>query len=108
MKKIAFPAWLIILITVAGFAQEVDFTIPDTICQGVSFQITDIKPVNATSYHWSFCSGNANYQPEGVILGNPQKYLKSPLFALVRDSSEYYSSLPVREQYDGSCISELR
>lgn len=92
MKKIAFPACLCILIRVAGFTQGVDFTIPDTICQEVPFQITDIKPVNATSYHWSFCSGNANYQPEGVILGNPQKYLKSPLFVtLVRDSSEYYS-----------------
>jgi len=73
-------------------AQHADFTIPDTICQDKPVFITNVQPNTAVSWHWNFCSGNANYQPEGVILGNPLQMLVSPIFiTLVKDSLEYYT-----------------
>jgi len=91
MKWQAFPFYLF-LFSSATNAQYADFTIPDTICEGKAVNITDVQPQTAISWQWNFCSGNANYLPEGVILGNPLQMLNAPLFVtLVKDSLDYYS-----------------
>lgn len=91
MQRFACTLWMILFIA-TGSAQYADFSIPDTICQGKPVFITNVQPSAANSWQWSFCSGNANYQPEGIILGNPLQILNSPYFVtLVSDSSGYYS-----------------
>jgi len=91
MKWLSLLLFLLFLAPTAN-AQLADFSIPDTICEGKPVYITDVKPPTAISWQWNFCSGNANYLPEGVIVGNPLQMLNSPIFVtLVKDSLEYYT-----------------
>ena len=73
-------------------AQNADFSVPDTICQGKPVIITNVLPVAAASYKWSFCSGNAAYEPDGTNMGNPNQVLNAPRYiSLVKDSIFYYT-----------------
>ncbi|MFZ4521397.1 MAG: T9SS type B sorting domain-containing protein [Bacteroidales bacterium] len=83
---------LLWLLSAAASAQNADFTIPDTICEDKPVIITNVQPATATSYLWSFCTGNAGYEPDGTNIGNPNQKLNAPKFiTLVKDSLEYYT-----------------
>jgi gliding motility-associated-like protein len=71
---------------------QADFSIPDTVCNDNPVFITNVKPPNATSYRWSFCSGNASYEPDGFNMGNQGNRLNQPRFiTVVHDDAGYYS-----------------
>jgi gliding motility-associated-like protein len=73
-------------------AQNADFTLPDTICEENPVVISDVQPVTAISYKWSFCSGNASSEPDGVNMGNPNQKLNAPHFiTLAQDIPGYYT-----------------
>ncbi|HPS62526.1 MAG TPA: gliding motility-associated C-terminal domain-containing protein, partial [Bacteroidales bacterium] len=79
-------------ISPAGMTQVADFTIPDTVCEDNPVVISNVQPVNATSYQWNFCTGNASGVPDGVNIGNPNQDLNAPGFlTMVRDSVEFYT-----------------
>jgi len=70
---------------------SIGFIAPDTTCIGHPINITDTT-TGGTTYYWSFCSGNAVYNPVGVNIGNPGSLLNIPAYIfLVNDSSGYYS-----------------
>ncbi|MEI6455149.1 MAG: T9SS type B sorting domain-containing protein [bacterium] len=83
---------LLFILSQSSKGQTADFTITDTICEGKPVYITNVQPQATISWQWNFCSGNASYFPEGVIMGNPGQLLNSPIFVtLVRDSLSYYT-----------------
>jgi len=83
---------LLIALTFNGFAQVTSFTMPDTVCEDQPVSFTGVLPVGAATYDWSFCTGNAFYEPDGINLGNPSQLLNAPRFiTVVQDSLDYYT-----------------
>ncbi|MCX6306121.1 MAG: gliding motility-associated C-terminal domain-containing protein [Bacteroidetes bacterium] len=83
---------LVLAFSQAGVAQDAGFSMPDTICEDQPVIITNVQPPSASTYQWSFCSGNASYEPDGFNMSNPNQLLNSPRFiTLVKDSLEYYT-----------------
>ncbi|MEI7725684.1 MAG: gliding motility-associated C-terminal domain-containing protein [Bacteroidota bacterium] len=92
MKTKCFTIFLLCVLSFFCGAQNAGFTIPDTICEDKPFNITNIQPTSAISYQWSFCTGNASYEPDGLNMGNPNQLLNAPRYiALVKDSLDYYT-----------------
>jgi gliding motility-associated-like protein len=92
MKEVLVSLLLYFAFSACIFAQVADFTIPDTICEDKPVLITNVQPLSAFAYEWSFCSGNAYYEPDGLNIGNPSQILNAPRFiTLVRDSLDFYT-----------------
>jgi len=73
-------------------AQNAGFSMPDTICEDKPVFITDVQPPSAISYKWSFCSGNASDEPDGINMGNPDQLLNAPRYiTVVQDGPDYYT-----------------
>jgi gliding motility-associated-like protein len=92
---------LTILFTLAflqGISQPVkapfittDFRIPDTVCVNEPFTITNLS-VGASSYYWSFCTGNTGTNPLGFPMISVPSFYNQPVYsALVDDNGELYS-----------------
>jgi len=89
-KQLYFLVW--ITVGLHCNAQVADFTIPDTVCADNPVFITNVQPPAAVSYLWSFCSGNASDEPDGINIGSPDQLLNTPRFiTLVKDSLDYYT-----------------
>jgi len=70
---------------------NINFIAPDTACVGASINITNLTTCG-TTYYWSFCSGNATYDPEGINIGNPGYLLDVPAYIfLAEDNHNCYS-----------------
>ena len=92
MKNRFFLSSLILALSSFCMAQNADFSIPDTICEGKPVIISNVQPAGAISYRWSFCSGNASENPDGTNMGNLNQILNAPRFTiLVKDSLDFYS-----------------
>jgi gliding motility-associated-like protein len=96
MKKFKFlkPATILLSVCLpyAGVkAQNLPFSVPDTVCIGDSVRIVN-NSRQAHSYYWNFCSGNLGYEPQGRNIGNPGAKLSGPAFIDIRKSaSDYYA-----------------
>jgi gliding motility-associated-like protein len=91
VKKLLFFFYFITL-SVFCVGQYADFTLSDTICEESPVIISDVQPTTAISYKWSFCSGNASSEPDGVNMGNPNQKLNAPHFiTLVQDIPGYFT-----------------
>ena len=81
-----------------GFSQHnekpttlIDFQIPDTVCVDVPFTITNLSQ-GASTYYWSFCTGDAGDTPSGMpLISVPSLYSQPVYAALVNDNGELYS-----------------
>ena len=86
---------LLLVLVFSGYhslAQNAGFSIPDTVCEDNPVFITGVTPPSASSYRWSFCTGNASYEPDGINMGNPNQILNAPRYiTLVKDSLQYYT-----------------
>ncbi len=92
MQRILISYLLVIGFSCYCYAQVAGFFAPDTVCMNKPVVISNVQPPSATSYKWSFCTGNAFYEPDGINLGNPNQLLNAPRFiTLVQDSLDYYS-----------------
>jgi gliding motility-associated-like protein len=92
MKNRAITFLFLWMVSSFCSAQNAGFYAPDTICLGNPLLITDVLPLNAVSYNWNFCTGNASYEPDGINMGNPIQKLNAPHFiTLVQDSLDFYT-----------------
>jgi gliding motility-associated-like protein len=92
MKKNRFSFFVLSVFSSFCAAQTADFSMPDTICEDKPVIITNVQPVSANSYQWSFCSGNATAEPDGINIGNPNQLLNGPIsITLVQDNKEYFT-----------------
>src|SRR5271157_3839458 len=65
----------------------VNFNLPDSSCVGAQINITNLTTGGSTFY-WNFCSGNANYNPTGMNIGNPGGLLNVPTYiTLLQDGN---------------------
>ena len=76
MKKHLILVNLIFLFSFILKSQNLDFTAPDTVCVGQSFQIQN--STNANSHLWTICSQNSILLPEGTVIDNPNNALVRP------------------------------
>jgi len=68
----------------------VGFTAPDTVCVNSTVPLVNTSN-NASSYFWSFCSGNLSSTPVATNIGNPGGILSQPVFMdLVKENGNYY------------------
>lgn len=68
-----------------------DFTIPDTVCTGQPVTINNTSG-NASSWYWSFCSGNAASTPLGQVISSTfSAYSQPSCMAIVRDAGGIFS-----------------
>lgn len=68
---------------------EIDFNIPDTVCVNEAVNIQNTSQ-NASSYYWSFCTGNLNAPPTGTNLGNINGASGPVFMDYVQDNNNYY------------------
>lgn len=67
-----------------------DFTIPDTVCQGVPVTITNTS-TSASNYYWDFCVADIRQPPVGVNMGNGGGNFRMPVFMdYVFENGNYY------------------
>ena len=67
------------------------FTTPDTVCVNTPVTITNNSSSNASSYYWTFCTGNLNTPPAGANLGVLNGAITSPVYIdYVQDNGNYY------------------
>ena len=74
MKKHLILLQLFFLFSLVAKSQNLDFTAPDTVCVGQSFQIQNTT--NANSHLWTICSQNNILLPEGTVIANPNNALE--------------------------------
>jgi len=68
-----------------------DFLIPDTVCANELFTITNLSQ-GASTWYWSFCTGDAGTNPSGFpLISVPSVYVQPMYVALVEDNGELYS-----------------
>ncbi|MDP1621477.1 MAG: gliding motility-associated C-terminal domain-containing protein [Bacteroidales bacterium] len=92
MKKGCLPFLFLSVLSGWCIGQNAGFSIPDTICEDKPVIITNVQPASAISYKWSFCTGNATDEPDGINMGNPLQKLNAPRFVtIVQNGSEYYT-----------------
>ncbi|AEV99351.1 PKD domain containing protein [Niastella koreensis GR20-10] len=67
------------------------FSAPDTVCITTPVTIANNSSSNASSYYWTFCTGNLNAPPAGANLGVLNGSLTSPVYIdYVQDNGKYY------------------
>ncbi len=95
MKTAVLSCYTIIILlgiqlTISG-QPVVNFTLPDSSCVGTQINITNLTTGGSTFY-WNFCSGNTNFDPTGINIGNPGDLLDVPTYiTLVKDGNDCYS-----------------
>jgi len=77
------------MMPVMAFSQA-SFEVKDTACIGEMISITN-NSGPASTYYWSFCSGNLYYPPEGVILPNPGTISDPAFIDFAEDNGEWFS-----------------
>ncbi|MCX6247571.1 MAG: gliding motility-associated C-terminal domain-containing protein [Bacteroidetes bacterium] len=90
---------LFILLLLPGFSQQgnrsvnaIDFLIPDTVCVNEPFTITNLSHGSASTFYWSFCTGNTNNTPFGFPMISVPSFYNQPAYAsLINDDGEIYS-----------------
>jgi len=69
----------------------IGFNAPDTTCVNHTINIENTT-TGGTTYYWNFCSGNANFDPSGINIGNPGNLLSIPTYiTLVKEENECFS-----------------
>jgi gliding motility-associated-like protein len=67
-----------------------NFTAPDTVCVNTPVTINNTSS-GATSYYWTFCTGNLNAPPVGANLGVLNGAITSPVYIdYVLENGNYY------------------
>ena len=78
----------------------VGFTAPDTVCVNAPVTITNTSS-GASSYYWTFCTGNLNAPPAGANLGVLNGALTSPVYIdYVQENGNYYGFMT--DNYTGN------
>jgi PKD repeat protein len=90
-KKLLIIFWVFLFYAQVKLnAQCLTSTVPDTVCAGVPFDISNTTP-GFESYYWDFCTGDLNNMPVGTNIGNPGGLLNQPYqIDIVEDSGNYY------------------
>ncbi|MBK9352508.1 MAG: gliding motility-associated C-terminal domain-containing protein [Bacteroidetes bacterium] len=88
MKKHLILVYLIFLFSFILKSQNLDFTAPDTVCVGQSFQIQN--STNANSHLWTICSQNSILLPEGTVIDNPNNALVRPNYIHIEKEGTDY------------------
>lgn len=88
MKKHLVLLQLFLLFSVIIKGQNLNFTAPDTVCVGQSFQIQNTT--NANSHLWTICSQNNVLLPEGNVIDNPNNALERPNYIHIEREGNNY------------------
>jgi gliding motility-associated-like protein len=88
MKKQLILLQLFFLFSLVAKSQNLDFTAPDTVCVGQSFQIQNTT--NANSHLWTICSQNNILLPEGTVIANPNNALERPNYIHIEKEGTDY------------------
>jgi gliding motility-associated-like protein len=69
----------------------IGFLIPDTVCAGESFVITNLSQ-GVSTYYWSFCTGNAGTDPLGFSVPSPPLTYSQPGYiSIAEDGGQIFS-----------------
>jgi gliding motility-associated-like protein len=85
-KNISF---LLLGMPVIAYSQ-IEFEVKDTACIGEMISITN-NSRDASTYYWSFCSGNLYYPPEGEIMPDPGTINAPAFIDFAEDNGDYFA-----------------
>src|SRR6188768_2554008 len=94
MQKITLVTGLLMVFShfVQGQCPTAGFSIPDSVCTGDSFQLTNTS-TGGQSFFWDLCPGDLEVAPVATSL--PAGTLNSPQqIKLIKDDGNYYLFLP--------------
>ena len=106
MKKPTVCLSLLIIICLIASktvsAQNIGFTVPDTVCLNTPIQIQNTT-TGASTYYWNFCVADINQQPVGVNMGNINGLFNTPVYMdYVQSNGNYYGF--VTNNYPGGLV----
>jgi len=93
MRPGVISAFIFLLLDLQSAVSQVNinFIVPDTVCTGEMITISNLTTGGSTFY-WNFCTGDANANPVGVNIGNPDGLLDIPTYiTLVRQNNDCFS-----------------